>query len=836
MIGQMETVFPYAYWHDQDPLHHPGHNVAGWFKQNQQITVPSRDLGWHLAQGWIQVGAPVDDPNNPPEKIYTLTKDVLDSTAVLADLISDYTTAFNEGREANDQRYDDLVVMYNDTLLKTHKHLNRAAAANNSYETLFLTSLSTIISQTDYYLNAMKVGALETFDQAGAALNEFAATLTKLGTGYDAYAAAVATVLADQGSALDQFTGRTTTLLANLGDDYTTLNGVLDDIVSDVASDLSSYATSFTSKLNELAGNVATTQGHLLTLVGEVESLLDGHASDVSGHIAAYGSKLDELESNVNADVDDIVAVIEEAESVLETYRNQMASHISAYEIQMDKLDANVTAVEATFATIVSAAYTAYQTYRTELLSLTASSESELSNLKSDVSGLLTELNTTLATHSATYQGIVDLFASDWTTHAATTRALLVDLGTSELDRINEQFDNLLVRNRQMLMSRGLYKSALTPIIDAQVERERAMAIADLNDRLAREQVEHEHRLYGEHANVRDRQAQGEQYLFSLRDMAIKYRAQWSERLYLQAVGLYQTIGVIHGSIRDANQFAISQESQIEDRLHGWRQEAVKAIADGKERVFQIRGLLHDAHQRILGQESQIRVQFHGWKQDAARIAAEGLDRVQQVRKALFDAQQSAVGQEMQIRDQLHNWTQEGVVRVAEGMERIQQFRDASSRWQAQVEASLADFQRAIHGMSLDVYGRELSGQFDASKFSVSVRESILDRLNGFIASYADGVSKYASTTLDAGKFLASVRQAAIADHLKTRFQYCSGLNDANAAQVKMYQYQLDTRNNLAVALFGFMERRTDEYPDINRMGELAMGLGDAGATQVIQP
>lgn len=39
--------------------------------------------------------------------------------------------------------------------------------------------------------------------------------------------------------------------------------------------------------------------------------------------------------------------------------------------------------------------------------------------------------------------------------------------------------------------------------------------------------------------------------------------------------------------------------------------------------------------------------------------------------------------------------------------------------------------------------------------------------------------------------------------------------------------YQLDTRNNLALAMYGFVERREDDYPGLGDMAALATSLGD---------
>jgi hypothetical protein len=91
----------------------------------------------------------------------------------------------------------------------------------------------------------------------------------------------------------------------------------------------------------------------------------------------------------------------------------------------------------------------------------------------------------------ATLEGIYD-------THEATAEAFLVDLGATELARINEQFDSALAKNLQAITDRGLYSSAIVTAITARIERERSEAITILNDRLALQKLENEHKLFAQ--------------------------------------------------------------------------------------------------------------------------------------------------------------------------------------------------------------------------------------------------------------------------------------------------------------------------------------------------
>ena len=309
MIGSMEVVYPKAFWNDQDPAYAWPPYVAGWYKPETVDGIPDKNVGWLLAQGWKITNA-VDDPNNPPGKLYSLSKDALQSKVALNDLVNRYIDAYNEARGANDQRYDDIVCMYNDTLLKTHAHLNRAAAANNSYETLFITSLSSVTQQVDWYLASLKSGAVDTFDRASDSLNVFATTLSRLGTGYDAYKAQVEAILTDQAADLSGFTAKTAALLTQLDADFTTLDTAIADMEATAEATAEAHIVTYEAKLNELDADLATVETQLLALVDEAEaayteyqtqglSILDGCNAELATLESAITSQLSALDSAV---------------------------------------------------------------------------------------------------------------------------------------------------------------------------------------------------------------------------------------------------------------------------------------------------------------------------------------------------------------------------------------------------------------------------------------------------------------------------------------------------------------------------------------------------------
>ena len=122
----------------------------------------------------------------------------------------------------------------------------------------------------------------------------------------------------------------------------------------------------------------------------------------------------------------------------------------------------------------------------------------DLSTIIAACESAIDDFDAAVAAFNATYATLPATLTSDFAAHAVTARALLTDLGTTELARINELFDNQLASRKQALLDRGFYSATLITSIDSRVERERSQAIGELNDRLMREKLANEHTLYGE--------------------------------------------------------------------------------------------------------------------------------------------------------------------------------------------------------------------------------------------------------------------------------------------------------------------------------------------------
>jgi hypothetical protein len=165
-------------------------------------------------------------------------------------------------------------------------------------------------------------------------------------------------------------------------------------------------------------------------------------------------------------------------------------------------------------------------------------------------------------------------------------------LGTTELARINEQFDNLKARTRQELVDRGLYSSALVAQSDARVERERNEAIAALNDKLNREKLEDEHRLFGQQEEMRTKTLEGKDRVFSIRQEVLRYKAEAISRLYGQLQEARARMTSIRDSLIGLRDSFYKVKIEVLAGVNSKKIAIEEKIADAKDRLYALRSAL----------------------------------------------------------------------------------------------------------------------------------------------------------------------------------------------------------------------------------------------------
>lgn len=176
----MDKINPMAYITDTDPIPEAVLDASGWF-ETEYMTIAAEDsqaayLEWYMAQGWIVYNTATVTTEYPLEssttggttrvvtKTYYLKRRKLQSERVLDDLMREFTEAYNEGREVNDQRYDEMVEIYNVMLDKTETAITVAEGASYDYTATIAAMI--VAMETDY--NLFKTNTDGLLDDYGA--------------------------------------------------------------------------------------------------------------------------------------------------------------------------------------------------------------------------------------------------------------------------------------------------------------------------------------------------------------------------------------------------------------------------------------------------------------------------------------------------------------------------------------------------------------------------------------------------------------------------------------------------------------------------------------------
>ena len=134
-----------------------------------------------------------------------------------------------------------------------------------------------------------------------------------------------------------------------------------------------------------------------------------------------------------------------------------------------------------------------------------------------------------------TYEGLIETLitaiGTDFTSHDTEVSGDLDDYGTSHVSRINTQYDSLLSKAQNDLVSRGMYNSTTWASASAGVERERAVALNDFNDKLIVQQLGLSERLYAAKTQMRDRVYQARDRLFATVHTSAMAREDMREKI-----------------------------------------------------------------------------------------------------------------------------------------------------------------------------------------------------------------------------------------------------------------------------------------------------------------
>ena len=144
----LTPIDPTLFITDNDPTAVKAKKVSAWFTTETQEDVSEENIVWMLAQGWTVTNTEKDENGF---LTYKVTRRQVDSEKILTALVADYTTAYNEGRQLNDSRYDEIVTLY--SVMQNNSQLDWLSreAGNSNAETIILSLAAAMGADYDAY-------------------------------------------------------------------------------------------------------------------------------------------------------------------------------------------------------------------------------------------------------------------------------------------------------------------------------------------------------------------------------------------------------------------------------------------------------------------------------------------------------------------------------------------------------------------------------------------------------------------------------------------------------------------------------------------------------------
>lgn len=133
----MSKINPLLYITDTDPINLSARSASSWYETEYTTTEDRESLRWMQAQGWqVESTERIVRDDGLVRESWTkwyLKRRTMKGERVLNALIQDFTSAYNEGRQLNDQRYDDIVALYTALSSTTQDEIVDLKADEDSY-------------------------------------------------------------------------------------------------------------------------------------------------------------------------------------------------------------------------------------------------------------------------------------------------------------------------------------------------------------------------------------------------------------------------------------------------------------------------------------------------------------------------------------------------------------------------------------------------------------------------------------------------------------------------------------------------------------------------------
>jgi hypothetical protein len=366
--------------------------------------------------------------------------------------------------------------------------------------------------------------------------------------------------------------------LADLDEYMTAIETMITDNQAQVVVD----ANNAKIALDQMLVRLGDLETNATDNASQIQGLFSEQATNLAAYVNEYDSRLAELDQNFAAYLADVLSKIANLDTTLD-------GHIADYSQQFAILASNYTAhasdIESKMA-VVRADVDVYTDQVETILDLLEEDYEQVAEALEDANS---NAGNTLSQYAGDYGAILVLLRQDYEVHAQTARGFLINLGQTDLARINEQFASSLSTQLQMMVSRGLSMATMPIDITARNQRDRDEQIQTLNDRLNREKLDNQHKLYEQQVNVRARDLDATDRLHSVRQEVLRYQATLVTNTY--SLRTEATSRILAGrqavfAAKDANsKYGIEISSNLYAKLQDIKQRTIDSV----DRIYQLR-------------------------------------------------------------------------------------------------------------------------------------------------------------------------------------------------------------------------------------------------------
>jgi len=365
-------------------------------------------------------------------------------------------------------------------------------------------------------------------------------------------------------------------------------------------TDLDQYMTNIETLISENRSQVITDAdtakvalSEMLTRLGDLETNATDNASEVNAVLVTQDAnvtdfvnsstnKLNELDQNFAAYLAEVLAQVSALGTVLDT-------HVADYNQQFNILASNYDSHATDIASQLAAIQPNVQTYVDAVDEILTLLESDYTQVSTDLNAIKTSVGDLVEQYAGDYDAVLSRLESDYALHSGTAQAFLIDLGQTELARINEQFNASLSAQMQMLVSKGLSMSTVPVDVTARNTRDRDENIQALNDRLNREKLDNEHKLYEQQVGMRARMLDGTDRMHAVQQEVLRYQASLISSTFSLLNDARNRILAGKQAIFAAKDANYKFGMEVSSTLYAKLQEVRQRTIDSADRIYQLR-------------------------------------------------------------------------------------------------------------------------------------------------------------------------------------------------------------------------------------------------------